>query len=102
MTNAHNIDLSAVLADRLATGPSRRAARAAVHVHPRLMGAEADARCVGPATASAASAPTNAMATGGASSDPPQGTFELAIPNCGRARISRTGCWNAANVPGER
>ena len=102
MTAAHDIDLPALLAERLTTThPDVLRELLATFIHT-LMGAEADALC-GAGYGQRSSERTNsATATGIANSIPVQGHWIWQSPSCAKAPTSRTGCWNAANVPSGR
>ena len=99
MTTAHNIDLPAVLAERLTTShPDVLRELLATFIHT-LMGAEADALCGAGYGERSTERTNHATATGTANSTPGQAHWIWRSPSCGRAPTSRTGCWNAANAP---
>ena len=60
------------------------------------MSAEADAICGAPYGMPGRTGSTSATATGTGTSTPGPGRWTWRFPSSGRARISRTGCWNAA------
>ena len=100
MTVAHDIDLPALLAERLAsTHPDMLRELLATFIHT-LMGADADALCAVLRMVSAApSAPIPATAIVIANSIPGQAVWIWRSLSCGRAPISPSGCWGAANAP---
>jgi putative transposase len=102
ITAVHDIDLPAVLADRLTSAsPDVLREMLALFIHT-LMGAEADALC-GAGYGQRSSERTNSRnGYRQCRFDTRTGTLDLAIPKLRQGRISRTGCWNAANVPSGR
>ncbi|EUA02423.1 transposase, Mutator family protein [Mycobacterium kansasii 662] len=99
MTAAHDIDLPAVLAERLTTThPDVLRELLATFIHT-LMGAEADALC-GAGYGQRSSERTNSRnGYRHRQFDTRQEVWIWRSPSCARAPTSRTGCWNAANAP---
>ena len=98
MTAAHDIDWPQVLAERLTTThPDVLRELLATFIHT-LMGAEADAVC-GAAHGQRSTGRTNQRGIGAASSTRGQERWIWQSVSRGRARTSRTGCWNGANAP---
>ena len=98
MTAAHNIDLSTVLAQRLTTcHPDVLRDLLATFIHT-LMGVEADALCGAGYGERSAERTNSRNGYRTASSTPAQGRWISRSRSCGRVSISRTGCWNGANV----
>ena len=90
MTTAHNIDLPAVLAERLTTthpGVLRELLATFIHT---LMGAEADALCC--AGYGERSATNSRNGYRHRQFDTRAGSLDLATPNCATAHTSPTGC----------
>ncbi|MBA8964595.1 transposase-like protein [Rhodococcus percolatus] len=85
MTTAHDIDLHQFLPDRLTDASPNLLRSLLATIIDALMRAEADALCG--AGYVQCGTPTRA------------GTLDVAIPSCGPARTSRTGCCSAANAP---
>ena len=102
MTTAHDIDLPAVLADRLTTThPDVLRELLAMFLHT-LMGAEADALC-GAGYGERSTERTNQRnGYRYREFDTRTGTLDLAIPKLRHGSYSRSGCWNAASVPSGR
>jgi len=99
MTAVHDIDLPTVLADRLTSAsPDVLREMLALFIHT-LMGAEADALCGAGYGQRSAERTNSRNGYRHRRFDTRTGTLDLAIPSCGPARISRTGCSNAANGP---
>ncbi len=102
MTAAHDIDWPALLAERLtATHPDVLRELLATFIHA-LMGAEADAVCGAAYGQRNAERTNHATAIDIANSTPAPAHWIWRSPRCGRAPISRTGCWNGANGPSGR
>lgn len=99
MTAAHDIDLPALLAERLTTThPDVLRELLATFIHT-LMGAEADALC-GAAYGQRSSERTNSRnGYRHRQFDTRAGSLVWRFPSCARGPTSRTGCWNAANAP---
>lgn len=99
MTTAHNIDLPAVLAERLTTcHPDVLRELLATFIHT-LMGAEADALC-GAGYGERSNERTNSRnGYRHRQFDTRAALWISRSPSCGTALTSRTGCWNAANAP---
>ena len=103
MTTAHDIDLPAVLAERLTTcHPDVLRELLATFIHT-LMGAEADALCgagYGERSTERTNSPQRLPAP--PIRHPDRHHWISRSPSCGKAPTSRTGCWNAASAPSGR
>ncbi|GLB86862.1 hypothetical protein Mkiyose1665_59410 [Mycobacterium kiyosense] len=98
MTTTHDIDLPTVLAERLTTcHPDVLRELLATFIHA-LMGAEADAVCGADYGQRSSERVNQRNGYRHREFDTRAGTLDLAIPSCAKARTSRTGCSNGANV----
>ena len=97
MTTAHDIDWPQLLTERLtATHPDVLRELVATFIHT-LMGAEADAQCSAEYGQRSAERTNQRNGYRHRQFDTRAGSLDLGSPSCGTARISRNGCWNAAN-----
>lgn len=97
MTTAHDIDWPLVLADRLtATHPDVLRELLSTFIYT-LMGAEADALCGAGYGERSTERINSRSGYRHRQFGTRTGSLDLAIPSCGRARTSRTGCWSGAS-----
>lgn len=99
MTALESVDGAGVLRQLLAEGHPDVLRTMVATFANALMSAEADAIC-GAEYGQRSDERTNRRNGYRAREwDTRAGTIELAVPSCGRARTSRSGCWSTAAVP---